>query len=249
MANASFQELSAALCHFDKRTIELLLTRAEKVQPPSHLSDLGISGLMETFGRERRHRYYTVSAYHSLVSQEKLDASSARLAEVDFGDSCGFMPVDPKSFYGDTKALIKHQDAGREELTKKSKAKKTPRNPVLPDGSVKLGRRKKSQDDEDGTPVQAETSRRQTKKRKRNAKEDQEADADTASAGPSTKRRKTTRIDSGDAEGSVQGNPTPAICDTLCSPSAVQLFPRNEGVHRKLGPKIRTLNRHSQLEW
>ncbi|SJL05812.1 uncharacterized protein ARMOST_09148 [Armillaria ostoyae] len=203
----TLNELSAALCHFDKRTIELLLTRAEKVQPPLHLSDLGISGLMETFGRERRHRYYTVSAYHSLVSQEKLDASSARLAEVDFGDSCGFMPMDPKSFYGDTKALIKHQDAGREELTKKSKAKKAPKKPVLSDGTVKLGRRKKSQDDEDGAPVQARASRRQTKKRKRNSKEDQEADADTASAGPSTKRRKTTRIDSGDAEGSVQAIP------------------------------------------
>ncbi|KAK0478540.1 hypothetical protein IW261DRAFT_1551813 [Armillaria novae-zelandiae] len=190
------------------RTIELLLTRAEKVQPPSHLSDLGISGLMETFGRERRHRYYTVSAYHSLVSQEKLDASSARLAEVDFGDSYGFMPMDPKSFYGDIKALIKHQDAGREELTKKSKAKKkAPKNPVSSDGSVKLGRRKKSQDDQDGISVQAEASRRQTKKRKRDAKEDQEGDADTASAEPSTKRRKPTRIDSGAAEGSVQAIP------------------------------------------
>ncbi|KAK0198496.1 hypothetical protein F5146DRAFT_1158718 [Armillaria mellea] len=203
----TLSELSAALCHFDKRTIELLLTRAEKVQPPSHLSDLGISGLMETFGRERRHRYYTVSAYHSLVSQEKLDASSARLAEVDFGDSFGFMSVDPKSFYSDTKALIKHQDTGREELTTNSKAKKkVPKNSVLPDGFVKLGHPKKSQDGDDGTPVQLEVSRRQTKKRKRNAKEDQ-ADADTASAGPSTKRRKTAQIDSGAAEGSAQAIP------------------------------------------
>ncbi|KAK0208398.1 hypothetical protein DFS33DRAFT_1303084 [Desarmillaria ectypa] len=204
----TLNELSAALHHFDKRTIELLLTRAEKVQPPSHLSDLGISGLMETFGRERRHRYYTVSAYHSLVSQENLDTSSARLAEVDFGDSCGFMPVDSKSFYRDTKALTKHQDAGREELTKKSKAKKmAPRNPVLPDGSVKLGRPKKSQDSEDGTPVQAETSRRQAKKRKRKTDEDQEADAEPDSAGPSTKRRKTARNGSGDADNSVQAVP------------------------------------------
>ncbi|KAK0465216.1 uncharacterized protein EV420DRAFT_1759926 [Desarmillaria tabescens] len=195
----TLNELSAALCHFDKRTIELLLTRAEKVQPPSHLSDLGISGLMETFGRERRHRYYTVSAYHSLVSQENLDTSSARLAEVDFGDSCGFMPVDPKSFYGDTKTLIKHQDAGREELTKNLKAKKAPKNPVLPDRSVKLGRTKKSQAGEDGTPVQEETPQRQTKKRKRKADEGQEADADADSAGPSTKRRKTARTDGGDA--------------------------------------------------
>lgn len=201
----TLNELSAALCHFDKRTIELLLTRAEKVQPPAHLIDLGISGLMETFGRERRHRYYTVSAYHSLVSQEKLDASSARLAEVDFGDSFGFMPMDPKSFWSDTEALIKHQDAGREELTKNPKAKKkASKNPVLSDGSVKLGRLKQLQNDVDGIPVQAEASRRQTKKRKRNAKE--EVDADSASA-PSTKRRKTTQIDSGAAEDSVQAIP------------------------------------------
>ncbi|KAG7450158.1 uncharacterized protein BT62DRAFT_884415 [Guyanagaster necrorhizus] len=204
----TLNELSAALCHFDKRTIELLLTRAEKVRPPPHLSDLGISGLMETFGRERRHRYYTVSAYHSLVSQENLDTSSARLAEVDFGESGGFMPVDPKSFYDDTKSLIKHQDAGREEPTKKSKSKKkASKDPILPDGSVKLGRPKKSQDGEDGTPINAETSRRQTRKRKHNADESQDAKIDLVSAGPSTKKRKITRTDSGDAENSAQAIP------------------------------------------
>ncbi|KAK0202476.1 hypothetical protein DFS33DRAFT_1435562 [Desarmillaria ectypa] len=130
-----------------------------------------------------------MSAYHSLVFQENLDTSSAGLAKVDFGDSCEFMPVDPKSFYYDTRTLTKHQDASRDELTKKSKAKKMAlRNPVLSDGSIKLSHPKKLQDSEARTLVQAKTSWCQAKKHKHKTDEDQEADAEPNFTDPSMKR-------------------------------------------------------------
>ncbi|KAJ3753325.1 hypothetical protein EV360DRAFT_24151, partial [Lentinula raphanica] len=76
-------ELSTALCNFDQRTIELILARAERFQPPSHLSDLGVAPLLETSGRERRHRYFAISAYRILVEHENLDKSSAGYGDVD----------------------------------------------------------------------------------------------------------------------------------------------------------------------
>lgn len=190
--------MSSSLCNFDKRTIELLLTRAEKCSPPEHLADLGISGLMETSGRERRHRYFTVSAYHKLVSQENLDKSSAGLPDIDFEDTGGFMATEPKTFYSDIEALETYQDAfketaevAREAATGKPR-KKTPKNPLLSDGTVKKGRPTKV--DEDGNPVK---SARNSKKRKLvEAEEVTPADAD----GPTTKKRKT-RATAGPNEG------------------------------------------------
>jgi hypothetical protein len=93
------KELSKGLSKFDRRTIELLLTRAEKNQPPLHLSDLGIAELMETFGRERRHRYYTVAAFRALVAREGLDDSATRYANIDYSAIGGFASISPGALY------------------------------------------------------------------------------------------------------------------------------------------------------
>ncbi|KAG6891388.1 hypothetical protein C0992_007611 [Termitomyces sp. T32_za158] len=74
----TLNELSAALCQFDKRTIELLLTRAERFPPPSHLSDLGISGLMETSGRERRHRQDALYRYQDSFKESEKPSGKKR---------------------------------------------------------------------------------------------------------------------------------------------------------------------------
>ncbi|EEB92638.1 hypothetical protein MPER_08822, partial [Moniliophthora perniciosa FA553] len=73
---------------YDKRTVELLLTRAKKLPPPSHLSDLSIASLMETVGRERRRRYFIISGYRKLVEKdsENLDQSTAGYADIDASD-------------------------------------------------------------------------------------------------------------------------------------------------------------------
>ena len=101
------QELSTSLRQFDKRTIDLCLNRAEKNRSPSHLSDIGIVGLLETHGRERRHRYYNVASYRNLVTQENLDHSAVELAVPDSVKVGGFAPLDSCLFYENDMALIK----------------------------------------------------------------------------------------------------------------------------------------------
>src|SRR5882762_10839899 len=130
------QELSNSLCKFDKRTIELLLTRAERNQPPSHLSDLGTAELMETFGRERRHRYYTVAAFRALVAREGLDDSATRYANIDYSEIGGFASISPGAFYEDEETLISYADCFKD---KTSPRKRKLKNPIMPDGNVKIG--------------------------------------------------------------------------------------------------------------
>ncbi|KAJ3717408.1 hypothetical protein C8R42DRAFT_724311 [Lentinula raphanica] len=108
-------ELSTALCNFDRRMIELILARAERFQPPSHLSDLGVAALLETSGRERRHRYFAISAYRILVERENLDKSSAGYGDVDLQNVDGFMHIDPGQFYKDDDALHQYQDEFKDD--------------------------------------------------------------------------------------------------------------------------------------
>lgn len=197
-----YQELSASLLHFDKRTIELLLTRAEKYPPPSHLGDLGIAGLMETSGRERRHRYFTVASYKSLVAKEQLDQSTAGYAEVDLSNVGGFLPVDQNLLYADEAALFKYQDAFKDSETIKVGRKKSLTNPILPDGSIKQGRPRKYPVNEDGMAVMANGKlRRVTYKRKREVDDDTTVPA--ASVPPVVTEkpaRKKRRINSGNVD-------------------------------------------------
>lgn len=142
------QELSAALYNFDKRTIELFLSRAEKSDPPVHLSDLGVVGVMESSGRERRHRYYTISSYRSLVAKEKLDDKTAsyltNLVESEPDSVGGFASFNSSEFYQSPEQLIEYQNKGKPVVTKGFKRrKKALKNPIMPDGTVKLGRPRK----------------------------------------------------------------------------------------------------------
>ncbi|KAJ7225932.1 hypothetical protein GGX14DRAFT_548620 [Mycena pura] len=182
----TLNELATALCQFDKRTIELLLTRVEKFPPPPHLSDLGIAGLMETNGRERRNRYYTIGSYRALVAQENLDQSSAGYSDVDLGQVGDFYPFGPEAFYSDNAALIKHQD--REMKMKIAKHAKKPgklrKNPILPDGTVKKGRPRKHRlkaEDGDEAPL--------SKKRKRKAENGALSLSETQQSPPAKKQR------------------------------------------------------------
>jgi hypothetical protein len=137
------QELSNSLCKFDKRTIELLLTRAERNQPPSHLSDLGTAELMETFGRERRHRYYTVAAFRTLVAREALDDSATGYTDIDYSAIGGFSSIHPDAFFQDERILMIYSDSFKDKLNAGSRKYKL-KNPIMPDGSVKIGRPRKT---------------------------------------------------------------------------------------------------------
>lgn len=103
----TLNEISTSLGDFDKRTIELLLTRAEKYPPPPHLSDLGIKDILETYGRERRYRYLTTAFYEKLMSQQDCgDVSTTQIAT----SAHGFLQLNDSLFYEDSTHLHEYQD-------------------------------------------------------------------------------------------------------------------------------------------
>ncbi|KAJ6501642.1 hypothetical protein C8R47DRAFT_1108154 [Mycena vitilis] len=198
----TLNELTAALCQFDKRTVELLLTRAEKYPPPPHLSDLGIAGLMETSGRERRNRYYTIASYQAMVAREKLDKDSAGYADVDLSDVGGFFPFGPESFYTEYSALLSHQDRDA-RISRNAPKKKGHKNPVLLDGTVKKGRPRKER------PDGSEPKPR--KPRKRKAEDEGAGPSEPKKAPPAKKRRLNAKQEPADdvVESSADGPADP----------------------------------------
>ncbi len=121
------------------------MTRAEKHPPPPPLADLRIISVMESSGRERRHRYYTFSAYRALVDDEKLDKKSAGLADFDQSQTGGFLPMNPNQFYDTSQALKRYHDIFEAE-TKSGRPRK-----LNPDGTPKRGRPRK--DDSEARPA------------------------------------------------------------------------------------------------
>lgn len=120
---------------------------------------------METSGRERRHRYYTVKNYQKLVSQEALDKESAGYHDTGHASCGGFYQLPADMFYRDEGELRMYQDSFKgDELSQppKKATKRAPKNPILPDGTVKRGRPRKH-------PPKAEDPRpsSQSSKRKR----------------------------------------------------------------------------------
>jgi hypothetical protein len=127
------QEISSGLGNFDRRTLELLLTKMDKVPPPTHLSDLRIVQLMETHGRERRWRYFTFASYRKIIANEKLDDKDGPYSLVDFSNVGNFAPFVADDFYSDVVELNRFADyafsktrkeegAGKETARKRAKA-------------------------------------------------------------------------------------------------------------------------------
>ncbi|THH21010.1 hypothetical protein EW146_g465 [Bondarzewia mesenterica] len=102
----TLNEISTTLGNFDKRTIELLLTRLEANPPLSHISDLGIAQLMESHARERRFRYYTVLNCQQVIARDKLDSTRIKYSSVDCSGAGGFAPVAADAFYETEQALV-----------------------------------------------------------------------------------------------------------------------------------------------
>ncbi|PPQ63697.1 hypothetical protein CVT24_004277 [Panaeolus cyanescens] len=109
------KEIATSLSQFDKRTIELLLARADKYHPPPHLTDLAIAGLMETKGRERRHRYFTLANYRKLVDKESLDKNSTGLRDITLHQAGGFFPIPSDCFYDNEQELVRYSDGFKEK--------------------------------------------------------------------------------------------------------------------------------------
>ena len=109
---------------------------------------------METSGRERRHRYYTIRHYRQFVNEESLDNQSAPYCDIDLGDVGGFSIVDPDAFYETEEDRIRYISSFKSEHDSSEKKKtRIYKNPILPDGTVKRGRPRKKilPDDDIGT--------------------------------------------------------------------------------------------------
>lgn len=174
-------EISDSLNQFDKRTVELLLARAEKDPPPPHIGDLSIVSLMETAGRERRNRYYSVFAYRTLLSNENLDQSSNQYTDEDFARVGEFAEFGADIIYDDEKELARYQDdyKGSCKPVKADKRSKKAKAAIKDSGTpAKKPRKRKLQDmevDRDGA-VEAEAAEPRTKRRKTKAAEEKVAE-------------------------------------------------------------------------
>ncbi|KAJ8462329.1 hypothetical protein ONZ51_g10973 [Trametes cubensis] len=186
----TLNEISAALGDFDRRTVDLLLNRLEKDPPPAHLADLGIAQLAETHGRERRYKYYTVANYLEIADREGFE--DKRYRDVDMSCVGGFLPVEDGAFFEAEEELTKHVNVltlSKREAPSTAKSKKKRVNPILPDGTVKKGRPRKSAA-ADGTP--ASTVKGKKRKREEPAEGEaaaQEGAGDGTGEPPPKKRR------------------------------------------------------------
>lgn len=112
---------------------------------------------METSGRERRHRYYTVANYYKLVSEEALDKSSACFTDIDLVNIGRFCAMRPDSFYENDKELFHRQDAakdgesvqgsdpkvGKPSLSNSQPKRGRPRKPISIQGNPSAKRKRK----------------------------------------------------------------------------------------------------------
>ncbi|KAI5123716.1 hypothetical protein M0805_000310 [Coniferiporia weirii] len=104
----TLNELSDHLNSFDKRTLELLISRMERQAPPSHLADLCIIQVLETHGRERRYRFFTLSGYSELMAREGLQQPSSRYTSQDLAITRGFNEACGTDFYEICDDLAEH---------------------------------------------------------------------------------------------------------------------------------------------
>ncbi|KAF7306563.1 B-block-TFIIIC domain-containing protein [Mycena indigotica] len=224
-AGMTLTELTNCLAQFDRRTIELILTRTEKFPPPAHLIDLGIACLMESSGRERRNRYYTLASYLDLVAEEGLDQGNSGYAEIDRAQVGNFHPFTSDLFYSNVAALNAHQDSDLRMLLKgPSKASsKIRKNPLLPDGTVKKGRPRKQKEEGDGDD---KPSRK--RKRKQEDNEDQKR--------PTKKSR--TDGDPGASTSENMGDGDDAVCTPKPAPKRRGRPPKKKPVDDSIGEEV-----------
>jgi hypothetical protein len=150
--------------------------------------DFGVTLMDETYGRERRHRWFTFKGYKALLDQENINEAEHEPC-ADLTNTGGFTDVSPDLFYDTLDQLRQHQDTDiREETTKRKR--KPPKNPILPDGTVKRGRPRK---DQAGT----------NKRKREDLAEDDGADGQSRPP----KKAKTVVVEGGGLVDTGQGTP------------------------------------------
>ncbi|KAG9314611.1 hypothetical protein JVU11DRAFT_5415 [Chiua virens] len=198
----TLNEICASLGNFDKRTIELLLTRASNSRPPGHLSDLGTVDLMETYGRERRHRYFTLAGYKCVMASEQLQDTTTSLTDVDLSHVGDFAAADPRHFYTATEKLYSYQDSLKDITTAKGKKRKRDgrgnnEEEGEPVPKRKRGRPRKTPAPTD-TPITTPTPKKRGRPRKHPLPKDGESQS--AASGVSSPSKRMAGVSQGDEQ-------------------------------------------------
>ncbi|KAI0344000.1 hypothetical protein BDW22DRAFT_1355246 [Trametopsis cervina] len=145
----TLNELSQALCSFDRRTMDHQLNRLKETPLPPHLRDLGIVQLAETYGREHRYKYFTSYNYQKVIEREELEAP---YPVGFFGDIGGFMVVEDDQFYENEEELEKFVDdyrvGGRVKAKGKKKQGKQAEKAVTTPKATARGKKRKRDEDE-----------------------------------------------------------------------------------------------------
>ena len=76
---------------------------------------------MESFGRERRHRYYTLAAYKTVMASENLDDTTMSGTDIDLSKVGDFAFFNEAMFYDDDDKLHHYQDTFKDKEGAKPK--------------------------------------------------------------------------------------------------------------------------------
>ena len=117
------QQIAETLGNFDKRLLDFQINHLREPPPPPHLHHLGIEQTGETYGRERRYKYYTHGHYLQVAERESLDK---KFPEGYFDLVGEFASTDASQFYKDADEFSRFVDsyndlAGTEASTKAKK--------------------------------------------------------------------------------------------------------------------------------
>ncbi|KAI0032488.1 hypothetical protein K488DRAFT_49752 [Vararia minispora EC-137] len=151
-AGMTLNDLATTLHNFDKRTLELLLSRLEKSPPPPHLTDLHVTQMMETHGKERRYRYYTLAAYRDIITREGLDDTDA-YAGVSLERAHGFAVVKDTDFYETEEQrdrFVNEFKGGNAEKPRKSRGRPQKDSATARKGDTLKGRKRKREEMAEG---------------------------------------------------------------------------------------------------
>lgn len=109
------------MCAFDKRTLDHQLNRLKDTPLPGHIRDLGITQVTETYGRERRYKYFTFENYRKVVEREKLGSP---YPDGFFDAVGGFLPIEEDQLYKNVAELNSYVDSYERGVKKGSKMRK-----------------------------------------------------------------------------------------------------------------------------
>ena len=128
---------------------------------------------METHGRERRWRYFTVASYRAIIANEKLDDQDGPYSSADFSNVGNFAPLVAEDFYEDTAELNRFMDYGfnravkadddADEMARKGAKSVTP---TTLSGSTVRGRKRGRDEAGLGTDPAEHTPRKRGRPRK-----------------------------------------------------------------------------------